>query len=355
MIVIEHESGLIGPSDLEIAVDNLPVTAVFEPGRITLTPEVLRVGTHMLKIRQRSDHLLRVKSVLINHCSMGDTIYLSYGMDEGRRIQPLTELYKPGIEWYLPFGFPMIRWLDLVASKFRHYDLGSNLYEKYDIYYPVPKDIDDRYPQLVRDFFAYDFDFTVVDKNTDNHRLIPYTPAEFDAETVNALARRVEQYLADGSMEYILKTGVQDYQAPLDNANWKPGSWRYWHLVSFDKKTKTAQWNVTEEQWPEVWQIMRDHNITEVCEIRLAFLDPECYMYPHKDEEYNEQFAGACQYHIPLNFGKDNWLKIAGVGVFELSEGSRALNVSQYTHTVINCTKELRYALLLRCDLRNKK
>lgn len=300
-------------------------------------------GFYLLKLVQKTEKTIKLLDVTVDGCSLRSLIYMSYAISpDGELLYPATVLYKSGMQWILPFFAPVASWVDMVLDKIPPGTLGSTLYSDYNVYYPDTLEIPTNYPQPISDFFSKNFNITVVPKQ--NTQLTPVVDITLKFNNSQAILDKV---LASSSMlEKLIATGKSDQFNAVDDPNYKPLSWRYYRLVS------KGVFEVSYEEFPELYDFFENNNITRVYSVFIAFLEPKSYVYPHRDPVRPDEFAGASNLYVPLNFSQGNWFRVCNVGTFLLEPGQiRAFNIDQYTHAVINDTDKLRLSLIATCVL----
>jgi hypothetical protein len=106
---------------------------------------------------------------------------------------------------------------------------------------------------------------------------------------------------------------------------------------------------------PEFYQLVDYLKIQNIYSAQINFIEPGSYAPPHRDYEvrdngYPEDADGCCQVYIPLVSDANNYLKIGGVGVFEIGTKSLVINNNYYTHAVVNASQNTRSVLVIRCN-----
>ena len=297
-------------------------------------------GINFLKIIQHTDNWLDIQDVKIDNCSIRNNIYLSWAQLDKKKICPATKLYQIGMVWYLPFGYPISYWQDHVLKKFPGGTLGTDIYSYYDVYYSQKKHIGNEFPQLLQDFYEYDFDFVAIEK--DNQLLKPFVDVELKFDNRQQILHRIHK-----DFEHLNRFLDDNYSRSvnsIDDPDWTSSRWKTWYLA------KNQEWFLTPSEFPELFDFFANNDITEIATATVSFLSAQSYIYPHRDSKYDTKFTGACQLYIPLNFDQGNWFKIAGVGCFDHDQRNvRAYNVNRYTHAVVNTTNYDRIALIARC------
>jgi hypothetical protein len=325
--------------DLSVYVNDCLQPTIINSHQITLNVDI-STGINLLKIVQHTANWVDIQDVKINNCSIRNNIYLSWAQIDNRKICPATKLYQIGMTWYLPFGYPISYWQDHVLKKFPGGTLGTDIYSNYNIYYPQKKYIGTEFPQLLQDFYAYDFDFTAVEKT--NQLLTPFVDVDLKFDNRLQILDRVH---ADfDHLNRFLDDNYSRSANSIDDPTWQSSRWRTWYLA------KNQEWFLTPSEFPELFDFFANNGITEIATATISFLSAKSYVYPHRDNKYDTKFTGACQLYVPLDFDQGNWFKLAGVGCFDHDQKNvRAYNVNRYTHAAVNTTSQDRIALIARC------
>jgi hypothetical protein len=331
---------LLEPADIEVFADSDPVDFTVDKDTVVLNLP-LDYGFHLLKIIQKTEQRITFLDVIVDGSSLRSLIYMSYGISTTRELEyPATVLYKVGMQWVLPFVAPVTAWIDIVLSKIPSRTLGSTLYKDYDLYYPDALKISSTYPRPVCDFFSKNFNITVVPKQ--DKQMTPVVDVTLEFNNSQAILDRVLS--SADSFEKFLSTGKSDSVNIVDDPGYQPLTWRYYRLA--DK----GIFNVSYEEFPELYDFFERNNITKIHSVFIAFLEPKSYVYPHRDPARPAEFAGASNLYVPLNFSQGNWFRVCNVGTFSLvPDQIRAFNIDKYTHGVINDTDKLRISLIVTC------
>jgi Aspartyl/Asparaginyl beta-hydroxylase len=328
--------------DVEIQIDNQHCDFTIDKNKIIICNTGLKDGVHLLAIKQKSSNFLKISDVKINSCSVRDLLYLGYLIVDDTILQPATEFFCPGASWYLPFGNPISFWQSYAVKKIPPGNLGNNLFEQYKLFFPVPKNIPEYFPAVIKDFFLQDFDFTII-KKTDKLNY-PITDINLLFDNREDIYHCVAQFDDHEIFRSLKQVGIANGENRLDDSQWVNSNWTLWNL--FDYQTG---WNITTDDFPALFEFIEKNQITEIASVSISSLAANSYIYPHIDAKYQEKFSGACQLYLPLNFKKGNFFKLGGAGTFEIDQQVKAFNVSRYAHSIINTTNSDRIALIIRC------
>lgn len=296
-------------------------------------------GIHSLQIKLTDDNQqLAIQDVSINHASIRMMLYLSYIIDSAGKIQqPMTSLWEKNQTWVLPFGNPVSFWISLVYQKINNGMLGTNLYEKFLIYYPTSLKLPDNYPTVVRTFFEHDFDFVVLPKDTPIKKL-PLVPAELDIDLslIESAAKEAEEnrYWL-GALAADIRQSAYD-----ENDNWDQSKkWTRVHLYGPNKDIL--------DQLPNIKKLIEnlDFNIYSV---NLGILPPGGSIAPHSDfttySDSNYDHEIDLYLYVPLNWPVGSFMKMNGAGIIS-DNTPHFVNVVDYTHSLVNNSQEYRTIL----------
>ena len=168
-------TGEINSTDITITIDNQPVNFIISDNTIVITDTQLP-GFHLLKLTTLTDTKVDIVKVLVDNCDLRKLLYLSWLEPVvGKRIQPATGWWEAGQTWILPYGNPVSNWINQVERKILNGLYGKNLFDSYWFYYPTGTVLTNhKFPQIMHDFFQYNFDFTIIPKTNYTLAQIPY-------------------------------------------------------------------------------------------------------------------------------------------------------------------------------------
>lgn len=341
---------VLAQSDIEVFIDHCAVDFTIEDQYIAIEADCGGF-IHTLELRTKVSKRFQIKQVKIGDCDLRKLIFLSYVQTaQGEYHQPATELWEANQRWILPFGYPVSGWLSTVEHKIPNGKLGQNLLEHYRLYYPDSKTIDKGFPQIIRDFFQYNFDFTVLDKSNTDVAKIPFL--DYKKSISSQLIDRAKKEIVDQT-EFILSTGLEYGQ-------------REYNVKEFQNLTQENSWHI-------VW-LKRHNQLTDlakkfpkVCELIdsldinywqsfIGVLPPSAFIYPHCDltplkidnRDYDD-YRGCTQLYIPVQWPSKNYIKFAGVGTLCLESGQpMVINSDYFTHCLVNASQENRIVLGVR-------
>lgn len=308
------------------------------------TPSVLIVevpleyGVHTLTLQ--SDLPVEITDVLVDDISLKHTLYLGH-VDK----KLTTQIHNK--EWNLPFGNPVSQWIASCFKKFRNKEYGTNLYSKYDIFYPEPVELPAKYPQILKDFFKTNFDFTAYQKveNPLHNISVPYV-------TLNL--KYNEQALLE---EFIRNQQLIDqhvYKPSQVQAN-TPKPWQVAMIYYPGNPAPT----VSRGDFPELFKLFESIDGIEIGWAFVGSLDAGSYVLPHVDDVYAytesvKECFGCCQVYIPIGWEEGNYFKFHDVGLVPFNQGAILANTTNFTHASVNNSTKTRYTIGIICKFKNK-
>lgn len=354
MIIIKVDSNILLTSDsLNIKIDNTQVGYKITNGEIVIECDVT-FGFHFLKIQTNFafdsvEDKIQITDVLVNGASIRQMMYLGFYPGETRRYT--TIINHKDSEWHLPFGNPVSWWMSECMVKIPNKSYGSDLNESLEILYPGSIDLPDNFPQVIKDFFKFNFGFTAYNKEelkTPLHNLnIPYLPVsiEYDEQALYKEFMDNLEYLQ--SEKYV--PGQNKYNEHEINNYSKP--W-YIDLAVVDSKITVAQ-----QQFPEFYKLV---NSIKGVDVKLSFIGtlyPNSYIAPHVDDlykhvDYMGGVKGLSQIFIPIGWTENNYFKASGVGLIPYQQGALLFANSRIPHASVNCSDIIRFTIGLMCEFK---
>ena len=338
----------ISKENLELFINNTPVEFTVDYQHIEiLWPK--KFGIHQLKLTSNSSKKINIEQVSIDHCDLRKLLHLSWTIDNfDNRLQPSTELCE-GQHWILPFGYPVSHWLVLNSNKFRNNMYGQNLVEKYWHWYPESIELPNSFPQTIRDFFQYNFDYTTVDKTCYTSADIPYMkyPGEISKVLLDQSIEEITQHMdimtQEGNNYGTFAGNQQEYKIHNDEA------WKILWLLKSDGSKKFVN------EFPSIWKLVESLKV-DFISVFIGTLPPGGLIYPHVDDvnltnpDY-KNYNGCTQIYIPLKWPKGNYIKLANAGVLDLVDGPMVINTQYFAHAVVNNSDEYRHVLGIRTNV----
>lgn len=332
-------------NDIVIKINSTEVPIYLENKNIILDVP-LNFGLHQLVIINKTNQRFAINRVETDGSSLRHLIYLAWSStNKQKKIQPCNELWEKDQTWTLPFGYPLSHWMDIVSKKFPASIFGKNLYESYWIWYPQSIILDKNIPGIVRDFFQYNFDFTVIDKKNYNVSQIPYFNFErgIDKKLISEAYDEVKNKI-DTIRDLSKQTTQQNEnrQEYLINDNQE---WKVFQLL-YNKGPQMHR-----EIFPACWRLIdsilgKGFNVYNAI---IGLLPPGGIVYPHMDYPYKAW----PQIYIPLHWPIGNYIKIAGAGIPDVQSNITVINNDSFVHSVVNTSNENRFVMSLHTSKDN--
>jgi len=351
MIEIKYTSN--SPVDkFELSINDNDTQTITATGQLLSNCE-LPTGVNVLKLRLLSTEKVDVNEVNFNGVGLREWLYLSWAQDsQGNKFQ-CTSLTQ-GQEIYIPFANPMSLWIDLVISKISCHDMCQDIHQTHNLYFGSRKILDNKFPALVREFFANEFDFVVVDKLSTDLKAVPFLKLNIDRESVANLATSSKRLFESGEVSYAVKNSLNEDKYLLrDDPDWIPESRSRMKIINFQSQPEVL---IDQSVLPEFYQLINQLGIKDIYSAQINFIESGGYTPPHRDYEVRDDgyplgADGCCQVYIPLlSEETGNFLKIAGVDIFNIGQQSLVINNNYYTHAVVNSSNQLRSVLIIRCN-----
>ncbi len=307
----------------------------------------LDFGIHQLTVQLAQGQRLNISDVRVNGASLRMMIYLSYiETSVGNKLQPATTLWENDQIWKLPFGNPVSFWQCLVYNKLSPGDFGTDLQERYHIYYPDSVDVDDKFPLIIQTFFKHNFDFACVKRNTPISQL-PYYPIEIEMN---------HRLLNDAIAEIQLKHNwiVQNKhfvaQTVYNSAEFNQSPELDWIRLDLVLREKLV---FARAEFPRLHDLIDSLGINDIKNIFMGILPAGGCIAPHKDRtEKVPMYDNDKHFHVyvPLLWSPGNLFKINGATI--LSDGKPyIINHMDYIHSLVNDSKQDRIILAIRAGV----
>lgn len=338
-------SGQIDPGDIRIELNNQVTEFTLADNGIFINTDC-EFGLHKLTITSLNDVRLEILQVFINGCSLRKMLYLGWiENSDHQKFQPGSVIWEANQTWHLPFGHPVSYWLELVESKFPNGMLGTNLYEKYWIYYPDRMIVDsDKFPKIIADFFLHNFNFVAIPKETAIAEQIPYVwyKKSIPHDLLELAGCEVVKNVDSGTTEsYTQRRENQKEFGNKFNSNWNV-TWLY----KYGERLPLAN------DYPHVQAII-DLLDLDCWSVFIGKLSPGDFIYPHVDDMNKSKpeyvnYQGCTQLYVPLVWPEGSFIKFAGAGILPMNNELMVINNDTFTHSVVNTGNQPRYALGLR-------
>lgn len=319
-------------------------------------------GIHMLRLSLKEKTNIEIKDFRLDGVTIREYLYMSYLEIENKKYQPCTEIKEIGHSWFLPFANPMSLWYTLCTRKFSNKMFGTNLYEDHEIIYPNRCDPGPEYPKLIRDFFDTNFDFQVFKKSKlDNfwHSTdIPYTKIQLDfnyQSIEDELFKNIDS-VRQSHLEVISHRSLKG----LKNVD----QWAITLTIGWNDKNNPTDWR-DRIIWPVMEKLPNllkyyewlSTQVDEIYSANIGWMPPGGYGTPHIDIDYpcgwTDDYIGLSNLYIPYRCTEGMLFKVGNSYV--PLDGPVAINNFNYTHSLVNNSKNLRLTLGTTVKCTNNK
>jgi len=363
-ILIPFESELaINTDSLELIINKQLVNYQIVDSTIVIDTDIAEFGLNLLNIRLVSppeNFLLKIKDFILNKVSSRQTLYLTFCQQQGKNVCT-TWLTDRDNFITIPFGNPISWWLGECAKKIPNSLYGTNLYDKFEIFYPESIKIDNKFPRLMQDFMKHNLGFYIVLKEEYSkpihNKKIPYLRINLEYD---------EHALFKEFSENINLLESDDY-APKQN-EYNKGEveklelWQISMAVRTNKTKNNIGWKDTiiyrQDQFPVFYKLLEQ--ITNINGIRIihAFIGQVksySYVAPHMDDFYKyineyKNTEGCSQFFIPIGWKQGNYFKFSDIGEVPYDQGALLVNNSEFMHGSINASDSVRFTIGILCE-----
>lgn len=342
------------PVDFEIKINESQVDYTILNNKIVVNVD-LNFGFYLLSVKCLQQAKVKFSNIFVNQTNIRQFLYLSWTEENNSKIQPCTELWSTEQIWYAPISLPLSLLISSADEKFDAADLGTNLYEKYKIFYPESIDVHDSYPQLVKDFFKHNFDFHVYRKQLEQdlfaNEQVPYFHFNYfydEKKLYNELVSNQEYLFSKEKIPAQHKYNQADYSKYNQEVIWRT-------VFTYPYKDGAPQtieeFALDKNLLPELYRFYSQLPIKNVYLSFLGFLPAGGYISPHKDFTDAGVPKGCSQLYFALNAKPGNFLKINNVGLVPFQDQPTILNNQSFTHALINQSNEPRWVISVLGDI----
>ena len=356
-IIITFESTAL--IDISVLLNNIVIPHQIADDQIIIDTDVL-AGINNLRIstNQHLDEPIKILDLTLNDVSLRQTLYLAYSEIDDVKVCNTWLTNRCGFV-IIPFGNPVSWWLTECAKKIPNKIYGTNLFEKYEIYYPESVNISNKFPKLMQDFMKYDFGFTMVDKTKPvfQNTTVPWLKINFnynEQELLDEFNNNIDiiknNYYEPKQNQYnnkeskIAPNWIVAMAVHRDNSRNKPQS-DDGLIDEFDKTSLPAFYSVLDR--------IKAMNI-KILHAFIGVVEPGSYVAQHCDDLYKhieayKDAVGVTQIFIPIGWKPGNVFKFNNVGVFPMDQGAYVVNNSEFMHGSINESDTTRYSIGIYC------
>ena len=332
----------------DISINDVPIKFQIDSNNLIIEHSVL-FGLNLLEISLLHGSKVILTDLSLNGVSNRQTLYLSYYENPNTNSTWLTEQHT---KLTIPFGNPMSWWLAECAKKIPNTYYGSNLYEKFDIFYSQSISIDDAFPRLLQDFMKYNFSFHVSEKNNKilHNKSLPWVKIKLDYD---------EQQLLE-EFQSNIELLENNYYTPKQNqyAKSKKDSdlalWEVAMAIHSDKDKVITEYQ--EQDLPHFFKLINQIESMgiEIIHAFIGTVHPNSYVVPHCDDFYKNSnlyqgTPGCSQFFIPIGWKDNNYFKFDNVGFLPYEQGAYLVNNSDFMHGSINNSDAVRFTIGIYC------
>jgi hypothetical protein len=344
-------------AELQIFINDNPIEFSTADGKITA--DVDFIGLAMLKIKLLNSSTIKFENVFIDGVGVRQCLFLSWTEKDNQKIQPCTELWEKDLVWHMPISNPLSLLLSIASEKFKTGELGTNLYEKYDIYFPESIKVNESYPTIVKDFFKYNFSFYAEPKINKNelysHLKVPFFNLNFkyDPEPIYQELVNNHDYLVD--QEFIKPLQLDYNKDDLKNEFDSKLNWRtvYPYIPDLGRKKAIDEFVLDKNRFAHLYKFYQSLPARYIYHSYVSIMPPNSFISPHVDLRKDLDLHGCTQLYFALNHDpKEHFFKLNSVGLVPVSNDSLVcINNQRYTHAVVNHSPNWRYVIGCFADL----
>ena len=349
MSKLEIPISFIGDPAIEVFLDKKPVKFDIVDNKIVV--DLDSIGLAMLSIKSIGSSKITIENLYIDKVCIRQFLFLSWAEKDHEKIQPCTELWEEGLTWHIPISNPLSLLINIANEKFETGDLGTNLFDKYDIFFPESVEVEDYYPQLVKDFFKYNFDF-YVHKKIPKDELYANLKApyfclnfKFDAEAIyNELVENYdylvgEEFIKPLQLGYNKEDTIDNFDSKL---NWRTV---YPYVPRPSRINAIEDFALDKNKLPLLYELYKSLPTNNVYHSYVSIMPPKSFIAPHIDIRKDLVPHGCTQLYFSLNPSEEHFFKINSVGLVPLVDNVVVINNQKYTHAVVNQSTKPRFVI----------
>ena len=344
-----------------LTLNNSLISYQIENNDIIINTEI-GIGINSLTIKlinAKENFVLKIKDFILNKVSARQTLYLAFCQIESKNVNTTWLTNRDNIIT-IPFGNPISWWLSECSKKIPNTYYGTNLYEKFDLFYPESIEIDNKFPRLMQDFMKHNLGFHVVAKTEYDHPLhnkkIPYLNIDLDYDE-NLLFKEFLKNVELLNNNYY-KPKQNEYNSQEIE---KLELWRVAMAVpTVESQDSSWKENIlySQEDFPLFYDLLE--RITAIGGVRIvhAFIGqvkPYSYVAPHVDD-FSRRDArylntgGCAQFFIPIGWKPGNYYKFADVGLIPCDQGALLSSNGDFMHGSVNTSDGVRFTIGILCE-----
>lgn len=342
----------------DIFVNDILVPHQIENNQIIIFSDIL-FGLNLLKIKLVQGEQVILTDLSLNKASARQTLYLAYHENPNTNSTWLTRSRQ---ELIIPFGNPISWWLAECAKKIPNSYYGTNLYEKFEIYYSKSLIIDTTFPKLLQDFMKYTFGFHIVDKSTPllHNKTLPWIKINLDYNEQDLFTELYNNIdiIKDNHYkpkEKIKFTSLQNQYNKKESEN--VALWEVAKVIYQNKHSTEQVINYDQEKFPIFSKLIDDIKSKDIKIIHayIGIVAPGSYVAPHVDDWYKSDpiyvnTQGPSGLFIPIGWKDGNYFKFNDVGFLQYHQAPFIVNNAEFMHGSVNMSDTVRFTIQITCQ-----
>ena len=351
MFQLEIEYNCNSKPDVELYInDSLIKYEIIEQklvARVDKTP-----GLYILSIKSHNNEKLSIKNVFVDSVNIRQFLFLSWLQNHNQKLQPCTDIWTKDQIWHCPISFPMSLLISNSFEKFDAKELGSNLYDKYEIFYPESITVNDNFPQLIKDFFAQNYDYYVYNKKENVSPFanphIPYFCYDYNVDRKSIYKEITQNLDYLFSLEKI-KPVQHQYNQVDSPIGYEKLNWRTIYSYSFkpDGYHNKEDFEFNKIKFPTLYKFYQDFPVKKIYASFVGLLPANGYIAPHRDFLGGLIPQGCSQFYFSINAQEGNYFKMHNIGLVPFRDKAVILNNQTFTHALVNQSNEPRWVIAM--------
>lgn len=359
-LVFDENTNLV-EYDFEVFLNKNPINFTCKNNIINIDSDQIVFGINMLQIKRLTlfnNNTIKIENFFLNDSVSRHTLYLSYSQDKDAKINNTWLGHYS--ELTIPFGNPMSWWVCECSQKIKYKLFGTNLYENYEIFYPEPMTINNKFPRMMQEWFKHNFKFHIYHKDDlkdfEVNRRVPYFKIDF-AFDEKGLYNELHNGISVVEHNKRTHKTRQDSFNRKDAANMPTynSTWAVYDTVlPCERGDDLWAWKKTsvptKEQWPLFYDLLEriTNDGIKIAFVFISQTNGQSFVAPHgHQEDY-----GFYQLSFPLGWTDESYFKMDGVGLLP-TDTAFVINSSDYLHGTVNPTLDVRYVIGVCCEFPN--
>jgi hypothetical protein len=309
-------------------------------------------GYHMLKMSVRQP--LFIKDLKIDNNSIRELLYLSFLLEENKKLQPRTDIQNSSQVWCMPIIYPLSSFFSFIQNNIPNGYLGKNLFDYFDMFFPESVTISSRHPKILQDYFLYDSNFSIIPKsvilnNNKMKKAFDETNFYHDQEKIlNEIKKNLPliDFNLDRPHQYVVNNNEFNVKDPWKKSYFIKRLDKTFDIGNPSKASWKERFAWKPQEWPYLFELLESLQLQNIIQGWLAELPPNAFIFPHNDntnQKYFENDNSSVMY-IPLCSPENVFFKFANFGLVNLNKISLIDN-KRFSHAVVNDSSLSRYIL----------